>query len=137
MFIWENVGRNPASTLYIYESAPGIALLVLRGLTLIWFLFSLKQSYSDEIHPEKKKFYLLFGQLFAIWFLVLPLIVIIASLLPSWYRLKVVIALYLIVNTLAFGTLGFLLWPSRATIYFSITKGDLLLGSPSSPYESL
>jgi hypothetical protein len=46
MFIWEKVGRNPASSLYIYESAPGIILLILRCLTFGWFAWHLKKVFS-------------------------------------------------------------------------------------------
>jgi len=60
MFIWDNVARDPASTLYIYESAPGFIILVLRILILLYFLFCLKQTLSSEENSEKRKFYFFF-----------------------------------------------------------------------------
>jgi len=138
MFIWENVGRNPASTLYIYESAPGIILLVLRVLTLCWFFWCLRQSYQQEVDSQKKRFYLLFGLLSTIWFLMLVLIVLTAAVVAAWYRLKVVTGMYLCMNTLGFAALAFLLWPSKASEYFQISRSDFLLSSSTtSPYESL
>jgi len=137
MFIWQNVGRDPASTLYVYESAPGIIILVLRSLALLWFLFLLRKTHLDEQNDEKKRFYFIFGILYTLWFLALPLIVLLAVLLQAWYRFKVVTGLFLCVNTLGLFGLAFLLWPNRASRYFQVTKTDLLLGKSSSPYETL
>jgi len=35
----------------------------------------------------------------------------------------------------ALATLGFFFWPSRATVYFSISKPDVLLGSSTSDVD--
>jgi len=137
MFIWENVGQDPASTLYVYESAPGIIILVLRALTLLWFLFELRRTHLEEDNPEKRRFYIIFGISYTLWFLALPFIVLLAVLFAPWYRFKVVTGLFLCVNSIGFFGLAFLFWPSRATRFFSITKTDLLLGKTTSPYETL
>jgi hypothetical protein len=47
MFVWENAGVDPASGVYVYDSAPGVILLVERGLGLLWFLWCLKDSYME------------------------------------------------------------------------------------------
>jgi len=138
MFIWVNVGQDPASTVYSYGTVPGILIVCLRVLTLIWFGWSLRGSYLEESHPGKRRFYLLFGGIFTLWWIQLPLIVIIAGQLAEWVRQKTVMGMYLTTNSLAIAILAFLLWPSRAQEYFQIAKTDLLLGrSPSSPYETL
>ena len=41
MFIWENVGRDPASTIYVYESAPGksIKSFTMNNFEILFFKF--------------------------------------------------------------------------------------------------
>lgn len=141
VFIWENVGRNPASTLYIYESVPGIILLVLRLITWLFFLFSLRQTQLEEDIFEKKRFYLIFGGLYSLYFLSLPLIVLCALALDPWVRYKIVIGLYLTVNALTWTSLVLLFWPRWSYKIFSNvgSKSDTLLGpsSSNSPYDTL
>jgi len=140
LFTWQNVGMDHASTLYIYESVPGIILLVLRVFTLGWFLWELRTTYLQETDSNKRRFYLMFGGAYTVWFLMLVIIVLIALIIPAWDRAKVVIGMSLCNNCLGFCLLAFLLWPSRAMKYFQIVqKEDLLLGATynNSPYESL
>jgi hypothetical protein len=47
MFIWQNVGRDPASTLYVYESAPGVIILILRCLAMLYFMWNLRLSHME------------------------------------------------------------------------------------------
>jgi hypothetical protein len=136
LFIWQEAGQDPASTKYAYESVPGIVLLVLRGITLLWFLFCLYKTFGVEIHPEKRKFYAVFGVLYTLWFLGLPAIVGVASALDPWVRRKTVTAIYLLFNTAAMSGLGWLLWPTRAHVYFKIGATDLLAAS-STPYDQI
>jgi len=136
LFIWENVGVDPGSTLYIYQSPPGIIILVLRGLTMLWFMWTLRATYMEENHPAKRTFYLWFGIACVTWFLALPLITIIAAGTPNaWNELKTVTILYVTSNALAFGGLQFLLWPSRASEYFQISARLDLAGTI--PYDAI
>src|SRR5665811_616748 len=57
MYVWDQVGRDPASTLYMYESVPGIFLLLFRLGAMAWFVISLKQSFLVETQENKKRFY--------------------------------------------------------------------------------
>jgi len=146
LFTWENVTHNPATTFYVYESVPGILLLIVRGLVMLWFLWNLRLTFLEETNPEKRKFYLIFGGVYTLWFFMLIFIVMIAAAFGtySYWRLKVVTGMYLCVNTLGFSLMAFLLWPSRAQQYFQINKPDLLLPSgkhnsfsSNSPYDTL
>ena len=47
--IWYLAGRDPASTTYVYDSAPGIILCVLSGLLGIWFVFRVLRSFKNEV----------------------------------------------------------------------------------------
>eukprot|EP01120_Amphizonella_sp_Union-15-10_P017391 TRINITY_DN963_c0_g1_i1.p1 TRINITY_DN963_c0_g1~~TRINITY_DN963_c0_g1_i1.p1 ORF type:complete len:434 (-),score=47.48 TRINITY_DN963_c0_g1_i1:78-1379(-) len=129
LFIWDIVGRDPASTIYFYDSIPGIFVVVLRVLTLVWFGWCLYHTYHLETLPEKRKFYTVFGAALGVWFIALPIVVAIAAGIDPWMRAKVVNGLSLTVNALGFGALAFLLWPSRAQEYFSILPPPLRIGS--------
>jgi len=138
MFIWQNVGLDPASTTYVYETVPGIIILCIRVLTMAWFLFCLRGSFLDESHPNKRRFYFVFGSIYTVWFLLLPLIVIISSVdTADWNKYRLVQGMYLTLNALGFGIMIFLFWPSKAAEYFQMTKSDTLLSPSVSSYETL
>ena len=132
LFIWKEAATDSASTSYVYESPPGIILLVMRTLTLGWFLYCLHLTFTHETHPDKRRFYIVFGSLYSLWFIGLPVIVGVAAVLDAWVRMKIVMAIYLAVNMAAVSGLGWLLWPSRAHEYFRITAPDLLAGGSGS-----
>eukprot|EP00162_Nutomonas_longa_P012354 comp21049_c0_seq4/m.44243 comp21049_c0_seq4/g.44243 ORF comp21049_c0_seq4/g.44243 comp21049_c0_seq4/m.44243 type:complete len:416 (+) comp21049_c0_seq4:672-1919(+) len=129
LFIWEEAGINPESTEYLYESVPGIILLAMRGITMAWFIYCIFTTWRLESHPDKRKFYLIFGFLYTLWFIALPVIVAVASQVDPWVRAKTVTSLYLLFNMFAFAGMGWLLWPTRAHIYFKISAPDLLKGA--------
>ena len=136
LFIWKEAATDSASTSYVYESPPGIILLVMRTLTLGWFLYCLHLTFTHETHPDKRRFYIVFGSLYSLWFIGLPVIVGVAAVLDAWVRMKIVMAIYLAFNMAAVSGLGWLLWPSRAHEYFRITAPDLLAGGSGS-YDQL
>ncbi len=136
LFIWQEAGTDPESTKYLYESIPGIILLAMRIVTLFWYCYNLWSTWRLESNPEKKRFYAVFGFLYFLWFLALPLIVIVATVQYPWERSKTVSALYLLFNMAAFSGLGWLLWPSRAANYFRISAQDLWKGA-SDGYDKL
>jgi len=138
IFIFAWAKMDPASTLYIYETGPGIALLVIRALTLGYFIWSLRHGVLHESHPSKRRFYQIFTAVYTAWFLSLHLIVIVAAIRNPEQRIRTVEPFYVTVNTIALAILAFLFWPSQIVKYFDVRPGDgLLSGSTSSPYETL
>jgi len=129
LITWQNVGMDPADTIYIYETIPAIILLVLRVIILGWFLWCLRDSYMTEIHSKKKKFYVIFGIIYVVWFLMLPFIALVAIGIPAWNRYRVVQGMYLSMNLLGFSALCYLLWPSKIAEFFAVEKPDFLEGS--------
>jgi len=122
LFIWDNVGRDPASTLYFYDSIPGLIVILFRlGLTF-WFLWCLRTTIQLESLEEKKAFYFFFGGLFTLWFLLLPAIVAFALVLEPWYRMRTVTGMMLTADALAMLLFTILLSPSRASKYFNHIK---------------
>jgi len=72
LFIWDYVGRDPADTLYFYDSWPGLVVILLRIALTAWFLYSLSMTVQLESVTEKRTFYLYFGGSYTLWFLLLP-----------------------------------------------------------------
>jgi len=135
IFIWGLVGVDPATTDYIYNSAPGVIILVVRSLAWVYFLYSIRDTLIVENHPTKRKFYKYFSILYSLWFVALPIIVIMSVVISPWYSQKVVVNFYLVMNTLGLAVLSFLLWPTRSSDYFTITPPDLLAGT--TPYDTI
>jgi len=127
LFIWDNVGNDPASTLYFYDSIPGLIVILLRLGLACWFLWCLRTTIQLESLSEKKNFYFFFGFVFTVWLLLLPAIVAFALVLAPWYRLRTVTGMMLSVDALATLLLAILLAPSRASKYFNIKAAPQLL----------
>jgi len=127
LFIWDYVGRDPASTLYFYASIPGLLVILLRlGLTG-WFLWSLSKTVQLETVTEKRTFYLYFGGSYTLWFLLLPAIVAFALVLEPWYQMRTVTGMMLSADALAMMWFVVLLSSSRAHRYFNIKATPQLL----------
>lgn len=149
---------------FVYDSAPGIIIVVMHVGALVWFAWRIRASYLEEVrdqfvlwgslvdcsaslvtslaplpatqvHSEKKKFYLIFGGLYSFWFLLLPLVVVVGSAVSNSYRRRVVEAMLISLDSLAVLVMGFLLWPSRSHKYFEM-QAESFVGS-TQQYENL
>jgi len=127
LFIWDNFARDPALTLYFYESVPGVIVLFIRTVIVVWFIWCLRNTLRLENLPQRRQFYQIFGISYMIWFLALPLSVLICSAIDPWYRFKIVRGLSIVIDFVGFGALAYLLWPSRASTYFTIRTTSQLL----------
>ena len=123
LYAWAAVDWDPASTYYIYESFPGILVILLRLIMFMWFLRSLLETYRLETMKERKLLYKIVAGLYSLWFLSLPLIVLAAYLLDPWYRSKVVRTMSYSAHAIALLCFGILFWPSRAEKYFNVNGG--------------
>jgi len=127
LFIWDNAGRDPASTIYFYDSVPGLIVILMRVAMTAWFLWCLRSTLSFEMLPDKRRFYILYGFFYTIWFLILPGIVALALVFAEWERFKTVKALTLTADSLAFLSLVILWWPSRASSLFKFKPIESLI----------
>ncbi|KAE8910863.1 hypothetical protein PF005_g17814 [Phytophthora fragariae] len=129
MAMWYLVWLDPASTLYIYDSWPGLGICVLQMAVLGWFINTILETRSYEKAPAKRYFFLRMCCVFSVFFVALPIIVLIASFLSPWVREKTVAAMTTSVHCFIYLSLIYTLWPSRAPRYFE------RLYSVSSPSE--
>eukprot|EP00455_Lapot_gusevi_P029449 TRINITY_DN3152_c0_g2_i1.p1 TRINITY_DN3152_c0_g2~~TRINITY_DN3152_c0_g2_i1.p1 ORF type:complete len:424 (+),score=143.04 TRINITY_DN3152_c0_g2_i1:68-1339(+) len=131
LLLWA-AGRDPASTLYVYDSFPGACIVALNVAALAMFLSWLRESHDAENDPEKKAFYWRLGVSYGWWFASLLVVVLIAGILSPWVREKVVTTIQLTVDVVAYAGMVFLLWPSRANNNFKISTPNI-----SEEYDSL
>ncbi|KAJ0404723.1 hypothetical protein P43SY_006293 [Pythium insidiosum] len=118
MAMWYLVWMDPASTLYIYDSWPGVGICALQLGVLAWFATTLLETRAYEEAASKRRFFLQMGALFAVYIIALPIIVLIASVLSPWVREKIVTGVSTSIDLCIYSALIFLLWPSRAPRYF-------------------
>lgn len=129
---------NPASTLFLFVTPPGILLLVLRIAILCAFIVLIVRSTMAETDREKKKFYLVLGVVYTVYFVSLPVIALISAVVPVWTSYKITMWFYTFVKTAAYGAMLVLLLPNMAEKYFAITQPSLLIAaSVKSGYSTL
>jgi hypothetical protein len=58
MELWYYYGRDEASTDYIYDSIPGIIVLLVQIVYAIWCGYNLLKTYSKEDKTIKRNFYI-------------------------------------------------------------------------------
>jgi len=123
--IWDVAGRDPVSTLYVYDATPGYLVCVLVAICAIWFLVYIIQSYRAEAEEAKARLYVRLGALYFLWFLSLPLIVLLALGVAPWVRQKAIDGLLQAVSLIAYSVLTYVLWFSRSDEYFKMKVPDV------------
>jgi hypothetical protein len=58
MAMWYLIWLDPASTLYIYDSWPGVGICALQLTILAWFLFTIMETRDYEEAQGKRRFFL-------------------------------------------------------------------------------
>lgn len=93
VFLWESIVGLQANVYYLYETVPGIFIVVIRLSVMFWFVSSAVKRYRkeyDSSNPKKQRFLKRFTCLSVLWFLVLPTSVIMAVIIPPYLRKKTV-----------------------------------------------
>jgi len=137
--IWIGSVQDPAET-----SVPTGLLVLYCLFTSVWFLWCLwfgwnvLSSYKAESNPPKKKLYVLLALIYIPWFFGTPFVTLLQFALDPWVRDKVIYIFGILISTIGYSFLAFLLWPSRAEDYFAITGPDPMSGSAGiGNYEQL
>ncbi|KAK5580927.1 hypothetical protein RB653_000954 [Dictyostelium firmibasis] len=117
MFVFDisngNNNNNNNNNQYIYylDTTPGYILVSLYGVIVGFFLFSNHLYYRDEIDGSKKKLIFIFSVIFLNWFLLHPIVIIVAHFIDPYIKYRVVTILNLLINTIFFMVLMFLFRP--------------------------
>ncbi|GAB5368768.1 hypothetical protein AAMO2058_001348300 [Amorphochlora amoebiformis] len=57
LLLWDVKFRDPASTLYLYESIPGVFILILDILATVWYVLSARKTLQVTPNPNPNPFY--------------------------------------------------------------------------------
>eukprot|EP00455_Lapot_gusevi_P053690 TRINITY_DN8435_c0_g1_i8.p1 TRINITY_DN8435_c0_g1~~TRINITY_DN8435_c0_g1_i8.p1 ORF type:complete len:225 (+),score=64.64 TRINITY_DN8435_c0_g1_i8:109-783(+) len=127
LFVWNWMAFDPASTLYFYSSIPGALLVVVDCVVGVCFIYrilvsvkGLAEQAASGSDEDKTPMFRALGIAYGIWFFTLPFIVLVSLLLEPWVRERIVTLIAMVVTTVAYSGLLFLLWPTRASRYFKI-----------------
>ena len=122
----------------VAQSVEGGLLLFTRCVVAIYFAYSTRRTYYEELLKEKKQFYLYFGVSYTLWFFALPLCVAILVGVPSISRRSTLVAVTSLVDALAYLGVVYMIWPGRKTPFFKIAPpvGGLLTSQSTEPPAS-
>jgi len=118
--------RDQSTTLYLYQSWPGLAILALNMGLLFTSWFWLWQAHNSETSPDVREIQRYVAIACGIYFASLPIICLLAQLLSPWVRRGIVEGVELLARCLATSVLLVTLRPSRldATVALRINEGD-------------
>jgi len=119
---FSDIGRERYDSSYRYATWAGYMFIAMNVILLGFFLSLLRRTSFFEKRIVKRSFYKRFGFVFSLWFLQLPIFVLVALLLPEYYRHKVLFGLERCVQLTAFLLLPALSQPKRTYETYSVTN---------------
>lgn len=121
-----------SAQIYVYESWPGTSVLAMNTLLFLEAWRSMRDTIQVEVAVEVRNFYVCVFGVCILYFLSLPIVVTLASLLDPWARAKWVDRVEVGSRLLAISLLGFLLRPSRLDVLINarMEEGNGMLGEP-------
>jgi len=124
--LWSEFGSmHNYTTDYVYSTTPGQLLVFMDICLLSLYLVNLHGTRRKETDTTKQYFYSSWGALYSTWFLVLPVMTLVATFLPPWNRFKVVFAVSHLMNVFMYGTLVGGLWPTKKHSHFELDTVEM------------
>lgn len=104
---------------------PVYFIITFRMVVMVWFIVELRATVQKNKHPDRLEFFQQFAAYYLVWFIYLPILVIVATLISALWRYKTILSITYAADLLSFIVLIHLLWPSRSVLY--LIKGDMPL----------
>mmetsp|Transcript_28941 Transcript_28941/g.38033 ORF Transcript_28941/g.38033 Transcript_28941/m.38033 type:complete len:761 (-) Transcript_28941:161-2443(-) len=79
--VWRDGFLDKATSIYVYETDPGILLIVMRLLAAAWFQYAAYTTHKN--FREKRSFYRVFNSVFLVWLLYVPFTALVVLGLPE------------------------------------------------------
>jgi len=102
-----------STTLYLYESTPGLVILLLNMLLFAESWRSMRETYRLETSEEMRVFYMLITCASTLYFMTLPVICLLAAGLNPWVRAYYVALAEIFARLIATVIMALCLRPSR------------------------
>ncbi|KAH3854170.1 uncharacterized protein LOC127875469 isoform X2 [Dreissena polymorpha] len=115
-----------------WNSWPGYVIVAFRLVVMIWFFFELRATMRHDFPMTllaRLDFYHQFAAYYLVWFIYLPVLVLIANQFSYLWRYKTILSITYGADWLSFLVLIHLFWPSRSVLY--LIKGE----QPLSQYD--
>jgi len=122
-FAWSFHAFDPVLHQSIYQTDPGVLVVILRVMLLFWFASNLHVTWRDERNLTRKKFYVGFFLYGFVYYLFLPATLIMATRIDSWMQNKVVTVTEILIQLLAY-TVMWLLFGLCGRHYRARTSDD-------------
>lgn len=122
LYVWNKTEVDVIEDIDEYQTWPGGLSLVIRLLIMVWFIYELRITMLYEHNKTKLQFFLHFGASSLVWFVYLPLLVLIAIQISALWRFKLMLGITYSVDFLAFAIMAHLLWPTRSEQYFHLAS---------------
>eukprot|EP01132_Coremiostelium_polycephalum_P006612 gene6612-8183_t len=113
---------------YFYDSVPGYILLGFFLCLFFYFCLSIFRTYKKQNDVTKKRFYLMFGLVFGVWFIALPIVVIVSHFMDPWVRYKVITILNLVIDIIFYMAVIVVFRPFKSNPWVQILNSDEKLG---------
>lgn len=92
VLVWDQYVADPADILYIYESPPGVVIMVLRVLMLLYMLKNYNETYGYENKATRRSFYQFMAITTSLVMLAPPITTLAATEMKSWDRARTIFA---------------------------------------------
>lgn len=116
--VWALFGLSIESDNNPYQEWAGGLLLAWRLVTLIYALYELRSTYLQEDDPVRVRLYIVFLVGCVVWFVYLPIVVIVAAVLNPVYRLLLISTSIRVMDFVGFLGMTILLYPRWSHRYF-------------------
>jgi hypothetical protein len=133
LFVYQVAIFDPGEVLYLYESPAGFALIGIRGICWLWFMYAV--FFTLKHYPEKNLFYVPFFLFYTAWFVSTPIMILIATyVFPKWWREKVMNIIELLIAYTAQLVFLIITRPSAANKNFPYHVRTSQIGVINDPY---
>jgi hypothetical protein len=102
LVLWYEIGKDPSSNEYVFDTGVGVAIVALQALLGVWFLVATRWtalSASDDAVKGWTRYLMVAG---ATAFVILPVVAIVGAVVPAYDRLGVVQATMAILYVFSF-----------------------------------
>lgn len=131
LFLWNLFEVDVISNKDEWQTWPGYLICGFRIVIMIWFIVELRNTFQSSRRAEDRlQFLQQFGAYFLVWFIYLPVLVILNTQFSALWKKKIMLCITNGADLLSYLILLHLLWPSRSILY-------LLKGEEPIPYDLL
>jgi len=122
--VWGDREASNTPVEYIYDTRPGVALVALEMMWFYAYASRCWQTFSAETRQRPRFFYKQYATVLSLWFVSLPLVAALASILAPWVRFRITFAVSGVAHALAAGVLVYLFQPKIAEHIFELKAKD-------------